>query len=397
LLIIFSISYFLMSYTTKSILKKNSKIISHQSNQMIKVIQEGLGGIRDVLINGHQTFYSESYRAADSKFRNAGAINKFIISSPRFIMETIGMLVISILAYLITKSNDGIMNAVPVLGAMAIGAQKLLPALQQVYSSVTNMKSAKSSFLDVIDLLNQEIKSEENGIKKIEFRKYIEIKNVSFQYPSAKQEILKNLNLEIFKGDKVGIVGSTGSGKTTLLDIIMGLLIPSFGDIFIDGFKLTSNNRVNWQKNLSHVPQEVYLSDVSIAENIALGFKKNEIDLKQIMKVCEAAGVNSFISDLPNSYETLVGEKGVKLSGGQKQRIGIARALYRKSDILLLDEATSALDVRTEKDVMEKIQNLDKNLTIIMIAHRISTLRNCDYILEVNQGKIHKRLYDEIA
>ncbi len=377
-----------ISYNRRRI-ARNSKIISKQSTIQIKTIQEGLGGIRDVLLDGSQKFYCQLFRNADLPIRRAYGDNIFIAGSPRYIMEAIGMVLITSLAYIMTSYNQGINAAIPILGAFALGAQRMLPAMQQAYSAYSVVKSSDASFIDVLGLLRQSIpkNSSESSIRKIPFKKSITLKNISFRYTEDAAWAIQNINLYITKGSRIGIIGESGSGKSTLIDIFMGLLSPLQGEIIVDEQILGKKNIRKWQSLIAHVPQNIYLSDGTIAENIAFGVSTSSIDLNRVKKASKQAQLDSTIGQFSKGYQTLVGEQGVRLSGGQRQRIGIARALYKRSDILVFDEATSSLDNETEEKVMDIIEELSRDLTVIIIAHRITTLKKCDRIIRINNHK----------
>ena len=386
----FSLIYLLILKYSRNRLNKNSKKIAHESTKMIKALQEGLGGIRDVLIDGTQQIYCDIYRKADFQLRKATGINQFLGASPRFIIESIGMILIVILAYFISQRPSGITAAIPLLGALALGAQRLLPASQQAFQAVSLIIGANSSLQDVLKLLDQEIPSfaYDGKPEYISFNRSIELRNISFSYSDDSVSVIKDLNININKGSIVGFVGETGCGKSTLLDILMGLLVPTNGELLIDGYQVEKGiDYRRWQRHIAHVPQFIYLSDGTIADNIVLGANDQEIDHDRLRKAVSQASLLNLVESWPNKFNTIVGENGVKLSGGQRQRIGIARALYKNSNVLILDEATSALDSKTEKDIMNAISNIDKNITIMIIAHRISTLDQCDQIIELNSKK----------
>jgi ATP-binding cassette, subfamily B, bacterial PglK len=373
-------------YYTRHRLRENSQCVAEQSTQMVKSLQEGLGGIRDVIINSSQEFYCDLYRRADLPVRRATANSKFISASPRFVMEALGMTIIAGLAYMMSQREGGLDSAIPILGALALGAQRLLPALQLGFSSYSNIKASWASLNDVLMLLDQPISEyvKRSSTPPISFKKKIELSNISFRHTTKSPWILKNINLIISKGSRVGFIGVTGSGKSTLLDIVMGLLQSIEGKLIVDNCVITSENRGAWQKNIAHVPQNIYLSDSTIEENIAFGLPKEEINHKQVVKVAKQAQIEEFIKKMPNQYQTTVGEGGVQLSGGQRQRIGIARALYKEANVLIFDEATSALDNETELAIMKAIDDLGKDFTILIIAHRLSTLTGCDQVVEVS-------------
>ena len=358
------------------------------SKIIVKSLQEGLGGVRDVLIDGTQKFYCQLYRNADLLLRRASGSTQFISGSPRYVMETIGMVLIAGLAYMLTQQQSGIATAIPILGALALGAQRLLPALQQAYSSYSLIKGSESSLEDVLDLLDQSLPEYTNQPtpKAIQFDKEIKLTNLSFRYTQESPWVLKNINLSLKKGSRIGFIGSTGSGKSTLLDIVMGLLPATEGDLFIDQQPINDKSRRSWQMNIAHVPQNIYLSDNSIEENIAFGVSKDKIDHQRVRKAAQQAQIAQLIEQWQEGYQTFVGEGGVRLSGGQRQRIGIARALYKKASVLIFDEATSALDNETEREVMEAIKDLGGEMTVLIIAHRLTTLRNCDKVVKLGNN-----------
>jgi len=386
----FGLLYWLVIRYTRTYLKDNSEIIADQSTQMIKSLQEGLGGIRDVLIDGTQQFYCKLYRKADLPLRRASGNNLFISGSPRYAMEAIGMALIAGLAYVITQQEGGVVTAIPMLGALALGAQKLLPALQRAYSSYSQIKGSKSSFEDVLNLLDQLLPkyADQPLPKPIPFAKEIKLNNLNFRYTKDSPWILKNVNLSLKKGEHIGFMGVTGSGKSTLLDIIMGLLSATEGDLNVDNQTINIQNRRSWQAHIAHVPQNIYLSDSTIEENIAFGIAKELIDHQRVKKAAQQAQISQLIEQWKGGYQTFVGERGIRLSGGQRQRIGIARALYKQANVLIFDEATSALDNETEQVVMDAIEGLDKELTILIIAHRLTTLKGCDKIVKLGKNNV---------
>jgi ATP-binding cassette subfamily B protein len=393
----FGLIYSAIIFFSKKELDKNGETTARESTQVIKSLQEGLGGIRDVLIDNNQEFYCELYRNSDLPMRRAAGNNQFIAGSPRFIMEGIGMCLIAILAYSMTQST-GETGAIPILGALALGAQRLIPAVQQAYAGYTTFLGSFAEFRDVIILLRQPLPEfDADKSDPVLFNKDLHLKNINFKYGDELPKILNNINLKIKKGTSVGFIGITGSGKTTLLDIIMMLLKPTSGDILVDSKKIDFNSKSLWQKHIAHVPQTVYLSDSTIEENIAFGIPKDLIDKKRVKKAAEGAELNKFIDELQDGFQTLVGERGLMLSGGQRQRIGIARALYKRPSVLIFDEATSALDSVTETNIMNTINNLDSNLTILIIAHRITTLKECDQIVDIsNPEKLEIKKYHEL-
>jgi len=379
--------YWVVIFYTRKQLQENSKCIAEKSTLLVQCIQEGLGGIRDILIDGNQEFYCKLYRNADLPLRKASGNNIFISGSPRFVVEALGIILIAVLAYLMSMRENGIESAIPILGALAIGAQRLLPVLQQAHDAYSRMRGAAASFSDVLLMLDHDIPeyASKSTVAPLPFNKDICLENISFRYNSSSSWVLNKFSLRIKKGACVGFVGKTGSGKSTLLDIVMGLLYPTEGKLLVDSELVSKENIRSWQMHVAHVPQEIYLSDNSIKENIAFGVPKDQIDHDLIEEVSRQARIYDLIESWPKKYNTFVGERGVRLSGGQKQRIGIARALYKKANVIIFDEATSALDSETESDVMKAIKGLDKELTILIIAHRITTLDGCDQVIDLGK------------
>ncbi len=395
----FSLIYFLIILLTRNRLLINSQINAHQSTQVIKYVQEGLGGIRDILIDNNQSIYCQIYRNADLPLRRAQGNTMFLSLSPRYGMEALGMTLIATLAFFLASGADGILVAIPVLGAMALAAQRLLPALQQLYSSWASIRSSHGSLQDVLELLDQTMPAyaHQVDIELLRFKENISLKQVSFRYDEETPYVLKNIDLTIRKGSKVGFIGATGSGKSTLIDVLMGLLCPTKGLLEIDSQSITFDNNRAWQSHIAHVPQVIFLADSSVEENIAFGVPKDQIDHGLVRKVAQQAQIAESIESWPDQYGTFVGERGVRLSGGQRQRIGIARALYKQADVIIFDEATSALDSDTEQAVMRSIEEHGDDLTLIIIAHRLTTLGICNEIYELKSGEIIRAgTYEEI-
>jgi ATP-binding cassette, subfamily B, bacterial PglK len=380
------LSYWIIVYYTRQQLKENSHSIADQSTLMIKTLQEGLGGIRDVIIDGSQEFYCRLFRNADFKLRSARGNNQFIGGSPRFAIEMIGMVLIAVYAYMATQGEGGILAIMPILGVFALGAQRMLPVLQQAYSAFSIIKGSIASFEDVLCLLNQSIPEYVNKLpdNPISFTQKIELKNLSFQYSKNMPLVLNNVNITIMKGSRIGFIGTTGGGKSTLIDVVMGLLSQTSGEFNVDSQPINDENRRSWQMHIAHVPQNIYLSDGTIEENIAFGVLKSDVNHQQVKKAAKQAQISDLVEGWQDGYQTLVGERGVRLSGGQRQRIGIARALYKEVDVLIFDEATSALDNETESAVMEAIKGLEKDITILIVAHRLTTLKECDQIIKLD-------------
>ena len=384
----FGLLYLLVMHLTRKNLSTNSARIASKSDLMVKTLQEGLEGIREVLLNSNQLFYVKLYRDADLIMRQATWRNEMIYSSPRFIMEASGIAIVALFAYFATLQFGGINEFLPILGVFVLGAQKLLPAIQKAYASYSRIKGAAYSLEDVIDLLDQPLPQYANfsANMPIPFTQSIELKNLSFRYSHQSPWVLKNLNFKIPKGSVVGIIGSTGCGKSTIIDLIMGLLPLTNGELTVDGVPIDNENKREWQANISCVPQDIYLSDGTIKKNIAFGLPKEQINFSKVKIAAQKAQIAELIESWDDQFETMVGERGMRLSGGQRQRIGVARALYSESNVLILDEATSALDNETELAVMNSINTFNKDITVIIIAHRLTTLKKCDMILELGNN-----------
>lgn len=390
----FSALYGATTLITRRQVLRNSAAIARNETLRMQSVQEGLGGIRDVLLDGSQPIYHRRFALQDYAMRRAQASNSFIAASPRFVIESAGMVLIVALAFWLSGREGGLTSAIPVLGALAIGAQKLLPQMQQAYAAWSSINGNRHQLRDVLALLERPATAasrlpttaqptNQSTTECAKASPLIAFSKVSFRYHKDAAMVLDGTSFTIARGARIGIVGQTGSGKSTLVDLLMGLLPPSEGHILIDGKPLTAENRRHWQARIAHVPQTIFLSDATIAENIAFGVAAERIDLERMRQAASRAQLSDFIERLPAGYQTAVGERGVRLSGGQRQRIGLARALYKRADVLVLDEATSALDDATEQAVMCALADLGKEITVLMIAHRLSTLSQCDAILIV--------------
>lgn len=386
----FGLTYGFITVLFRSRLKFNAQRVAQESDKMVRTLQEGLGAVRDVLLDGTQPLYCEIYRRTDHQLRLAQANNIFIGMSPRYAIEALGMVVIAVLTYGLSRQPGGVTSALPVLGALALGAQRLLPVLQQGYAAWTGIAGGQESLADTLEFLDQSLPPEafQPPPVPLSFENAISFEAVRFRYHSDHPWVLDNVNLRILKETRVGLVGSTGSGKSTMLDLLMGLIDPTEGCILVDGQSISGGRRRPWQRAIAHVPQHVYLADTSFAANIAFGVPSTEINLDRVRQVARQAQIAGFIETQPMGYQTVVGERGVFLSGGQRQRLGIARALYRQASVLVFDEATSALDSGTEQEVINSIEALDRGVTIVMVAHRLTTVKHCDIIFELGQGRV---------
>jgi ABC-type bacteriocin/lantibiotic exporter with double-glycine peptidase domain len=388
----FGLIYLVVALLTKKTLGENGRIANRESTNVIKALQEGLGGIRDVLLDGTQEVYCDFYRKADSPLRRAKANIQVISNSPRFAIEALGMALIAVLAYALAIRSEGLTGAIPLLGALTLGAQRLLPILQQSYQTWSSVKGSHPILVDALDLLSQPKPeyADQPNFEALTFQHSICLDQLYFSYAGTQRQALINIELSIPKGSRIGFIGSTGSGKSTLLDIVMGLLSPTRGRLVVDGIEVTVGNSRAWQNHIAHVPQAIFLADCSIAENIAFGVPRSQIDYLRIERAIKLAQLTETMETLPLGFDTQVGERGVRLSGGQRQRIGIARALYKNADVIVFDEATSALDNETESAVISAIDGLSSELTILMVAHRLTTLKNCTQIVEMSAGRIKR-------
>lgn len=394
LFFIFSSAYAFLMLTAKSRLVRNSDFITIANQKQVKTIQESFGSIRDIILDKSYKTFIDLYKNIDITSRLKNAENIFLSIYPRNLLEIIGIIFIVVIALIMNSNMQfSLKEILPILGAFALGAQRLLPAMQQSYNAWATINAYSYELLDVINSINQKVEINidqsrnfyKKEIKKF-FMKKISFKSVSFRYSKTDNFIIKNFNLDINKGDKIGIVGTTGCGKSTLIDLLMGLLIPSNGEIYVDGKNINLRKNIEkWRSNITHVPQNIFLTDNSFAENIAFGIPKEKINLDKVKKAANMAKISSFIESSSKGYQTFVGEAGVKLSGGQRQRIGIARALYKNTELIILDEATSSLDFKTEKEIMESIKKLSKDKTVIIVAHRFSTLEFCDQIIDLKK------------
>mgnify|MGYP001302291480 CR=1 FL=1 len=386
-------SYLIINTYSKKILVENSKKIVSLQPFKYKYLQESLGGIREVILSNLQNYYVYRFEKVERKIRNLLFRSGFVTNSYRFIIEGIVMILICLIAVSVLYLDK---SSIAVLGTFAIGSQKLLPSLQAIFRLLSNIRGKKFEVLKTLELLSGEENIYSVNIKNnINFENKIFLKNISFRHTCKKEFLFKRVNLEITKGEILGIIGESGSGKSTLADILMTLLRPESGSYFLDNVNLYDSpmegNLLKWRSFISQVPQNIFLTDSSIAENIAYGINKEDIDLIKLSNASKLAGLNKFIDTLPLKYETIVGEGGAFLSGGQRQRIAIARALYKNAKLLILDEATSSLDNDTEDIIIESLKAIKGKITIILISHRLRTLEICDRVVEVRNGLIEEK------
>jgi ABC-type multidrug transport system fused ATPase/permease subunit len=389
----FGLLYAIVVFITKMNLIKNSQMVSINQSHVTKITQESLGGIRDILIDGLQEIYLKMYQKADFQLRKALSNIGIIGGAPRPIIEALGIVLIAFIAYFLMTRSKETLSIVPLLGVLALASQRLLPLVQQIYAGWASIMGGKNSLKDVLALLDQPllISSSTSLMERVTLKHKISLVDIHFRYSSDGPWVLRGVNLEIQRGSKIGFIGGTGSGKSTLLDLIMGLLSPTSGFIEVDGGRLNQATHRAWQSRIAHVPQSIYLTDATIAENIAFGVPPDQINMTRLTEVAKKAKISDLIESWTSGYQTYVGERGIRLSGGQRQRIGIARALYKTAEVVIFDEATSSLDNETEKEVMDAVNALGSdrdNLTLIIVAHRLTTLKGCDQIIELSDGII---------
>ena len=396
--LILGTSYFLIFRSRQQLIKLNGQLMTNSNQAKVQVIQESIGGIRELLLDHSQPFFHQLYNERENTLRYAFATNMIIANSPTPIIETIVLSSIAILALSLGRGGD-FSQVVPVLGSLSLGAKRLLPALQSVFGNLANVQGAQASLSRVLSTLDRSIDPllEQPLPPPVGVDRELRLSEVWFRYDEGSDWVLRGLDLTIAAKTTVAFVGSTGSGKSTTADLILGLLSPQRGQVLVDGVPLQGQRLMQWQAAIAHVPQQIYLRDGSLASNIAFGLPEEEIDFIQVRKAAKLAQIDQFIDGLPAGYHTYVGEQGVRLSGGQRQRIGIARALYKNASIIVFDEATSALDNATEREVMAAIEGLGGQFTIILIAHRLSTVERCDLVIELDQGRVvGQGRYDEL-
>ena len=393
-LVIFSLAYFLLYSLVREKLAVNGDKLSEISTERFRLMNEGFGGIKDVLLLDRSHDFIESFQNSGKVFARAQGTNIAISQVPRYFIELIAFGAMISLVLLLIKLHAGNLGEIlPILAVYALAAFKLLPALQQIYSSVSQIKGNIAAFEAVKEDLERAFNSQKlinSGSSPIPIylRKSIVLKDIEFSYPGKHRVAINGVNMNIPVNSVIGLVGSSGSGKSTLIDLLLGLLTPQQGSLYIDDTRITATNKRAWQDLLGFVPQSIFLSEGTIAENIAFGIPKKDIALNKVNRALILANLSELVAQLPDGINTKVGERGVQLSGGQRQRIGIARALYHEAEVLVFDEATSALDGITEKIVMDAIHEFSGQKTIIMIAHRLKTVEKCDLIYFMEQGKI---------
>ncbi len=381
------LAYVGVSLLVRPRLRRNSELLAGTMVERTRTVQEGLGGIRDIILDRSEALFEAKFSDLDGRFRRAQAATQFVAGAPRFIVEAAGLVAIALVTLAMSLEPGGVVKAIPVLGALALGAQRLLPLLQQSYHSWTLVSGNFRSFRDVIEMMEAPVPPPQPEAPPLPIERELAFENVGFRYPEGRFA-LSGVSFKIRAGEHVGIAGATGGGKSTLLDLLMGLLEPEEGAILVDGRRLDAATRPGWQSALAHVPQAIYLADDTIAANIAFPRSAVGMDADLVAAAVRAAQLEAFLAELPDGLQTYVGERGVRLSGGQRQRIGLARALYRRPRLLILDEATSALDEGTERAVLAAIQALRGDMTLVTVAHRTTTLAACDRLIRVEGGRV---------
>ena len=397
ILLVFSLSYIILFKFIRQRLVINGKNISNMFLERFKLMSEGFGGIKEVLLLGRSNYFKERFNKAGNILSHSLGTNRAMEKTPRYFMEWLGFTIIIVLVLYLLKTSQGNLGIIlPVLSAYALAGMKLLPALQQIYHSIAQVKGNISAYETIQEDLKNSNATETS--QKVETNQQvwskhneINLKNITFNYPDKANPAIENISLTIKPNTTVGFVGTTGSGKSTLIDIILGLIKPKQGEIAIDGTPLTKKNLRMWQNKIGFVPQTIFLTEDTIAENITFGIPQDLIDYVQIKKVLKLAHLEEWVSQLEKGVYTKVGERGVQVSGGQKQRIGIARALYNEADVLVFDEATSALDGITEKNIMNAINKFTGQKTLIIIAHRMKTVEKCNQIFMMENGRVVDR------
>lgn len=403
--VILVLLYFSIFFYFSRQLKEGGEKRLEQNMERYKSANEALGGIKDIKMLGVESYFLRKFFNSSEIFSNVQSWYQTVGQVPRYIMEIVAFGGIVGLVIFLTGTGKPMQEAIPLISFFAFAGYRLMPALQEVFNSLTVIRFNKA----VLDKIHNDMTDksgslekeaiEQKNVRSLSFQKEIRLENVRFTYPNNNKEALKNVSLSIRKNSSAAIIGATGSGKTTLADIVLGLFLPDKGKLAVDGIEITKNNVRNWQANLGYVPQFIYLSDDTIARNIALGIPDQNINMDQVKRAAEMANIHEFIDEeLSEGYHTIIGERGIRLSGGQRQRIGIARALYHDPQVLIFDEATSSLDNETEKEVLKAIDSVAKLKTMVVIAHRLTTVKNCDKVYLINKGEIVKEgTYEEIV
>lgn len=382
---------------TRPRLRQLGELRAKTNTERFRVANEALSGIKDIKLLGREKSYADRYASPSRRMAHSIVMVQVLSQVPQFVLQAVAFGGVIVLCLVLMEPQDltsgvALGGIVPTLGVFAFAGQRLMPELSKFYQSLAQLQAGGAAVTMVhMDLINNAASgSLPSAIPSaLGLNNCLELKQISYQYPSAQFSGVTDVSLKIQAGERIGIVGSTGAGKTTLVDLMLGLLSPSGGILQVDGIPINDGNLREWQQSVGYVPQDIFLIDASVSENIALGLPYTEIDHERVRHVAEIAKIDAFIRDsLPNSYETTIGERGVRISGGQRQRLGIAHSLYHDADLIIFDEATSALDNLTEAEVMASIAALPGEKTVIMIAHRLSTIKFCDQIVVMEGGRV---------
>ena len=403
--LLFTFVYFILYRAVRHGLSRNGERVSHAQRMRFKLLGEGFGGIKDTLLLGRQRLFTDRFDQASERFAQGIGITQAMSQLPRYAMELVAFAAVIFLVLYMLAAHDGDLGAIlPALSVYALAGLKMLPAFQQAYTSMATIRGHLAAFEAIRPDLEASRDQDEAGVRDPESEGHlvpadrIELAEVVFRYPGKSESALRELSLVIPANRTIGLVGASGSGKSTAIDILLGLIEPEQGEVRVDGQRLTADNLRQWQNSVGFVPQSIFLSDGSIRENIAFGLPEPLIDEAKVRRAASMAHLDDLLGDLSDGLATRVGERGVQLSGGQRQRIGIARALYHDADVLVLDEATSALDGITEKLIMDAIYDFSGKKTIVMIAHRLATVKACDKVYLMEEGKVADTgTYDELV
>ena len=400
-----AMAYILVSKLTRRRFVRNSRIMADSYIQVVETLQESYGGIRDIVLGGKQNTYIDRLVTLDRPRRRAAADTQLIQAMPRYVLEVVVVATLSAAAVILMAAPGGAKSTLPVLGALALAGNRLLPAMQQVFTAISGLRGSHIPLGRTLATLGRPIDpiSLADTGRSLVMESRITLNDVWFRYDGIRQDgadnawVLRGISLEVPVNKTVALVGATGSGKSTIADLLLGLIEPQRGEVALDNRVLDTKALAAWRRSIAHVPQTVFLSDKSIKENIAFGIPPEDIDMARVRDAAQQAHIADFIESRPQQYDELVGERGIRLSGGQRQRIGIARALYNTATMIVFDEATSSLDNATESAVMESIRDLAAHLTVVVIAHRLSTVKSADLIYEIHDGKVQaKGSYDEL-
>ncbi|HUF82143.1 MAG TPA: ABC transporter ATP-binding protein [Burkholderiales bacterium] len=386
--------YAILYKSARATLHRAGRVSVEAGNLRARIGIESLAGAKEIRLLGREQAFLDQFEVPSLQWADAQTRAQALGQLPRYFVETIAFSLIFLLAIYLLRKGSGMNELLPLLGLYAFAGYRLMPALQQVFAGFAQMRNSQASLDAVLADLQPrtELPGASGRPSRLPIRESVELVEARYQYPGASAWSLQPVSLRIPKNGSVALVGATGCGKTTVVDLLMGLLRPTEGSLRVDGTEITEGNLRAWQRSIGHVPQQIFLCDDSIARNVALGLPDSEIDMAQVERAARLARLHEFVTTgLPRGYETVVGDRGIRLSGGQRQRIGIARALYGDPDLLVLDEATSALDNVTENAVFEALQALAGKKTIVMVAHRLTTVRGCDLICVMEQGRIVER------